>query len=158
MAKKGDIKYILKPDDTPGIPGLSITGIQTNQVIYKLAYDFNRLFHWDLQLQPDIKAIRKNKQFFFENYATSENITGKKIRLIQNKILIPLPHPESLFDIYESYYLFQKLETPDYVLIYPEEENLTPQFLQHHYKVPYQAGFIDVNMADCLADFPEFPV
>ncbi len=158
MAKKNKIKHVLKANDITILPGLIMAGIQTGQKIYKLAFDFNRILGWDLQLQPDIEIIRNGKKILFNNYATSENPNGQKIRLIENKRLIPLPHPNSLFDTHETFYLFRKLKSSVYVLILPEEENLDVDNLQHNFKPGYPLKFIDLNIADFLSDFPVFPV
>ena len=156
--KKRKQRHILKLNDLSDTPGLVLTGVQTNQPLYKLAYDFNLQFHWDLHLQSDLKVFRKNKEVFFENYATSENATGQRIRLINNEILIPLPHPNSLFDTDEAYYLFPKLQTLDFILMIPEEEGLNFKNIQQGFRVKYPVKFIEVNIEECNTAFPVFPV
>ncbi len=158
MAKKNEIRHILKSDDSPLLPGYVMIGIQTGQPVYKLAFDFNRLFHWNLQLQPDIEVIRNNQQIYFENYATPENPAGNKIRLINNKIRHALPHPDSLFDTHETYFLFTKVKFAGYILMIPEEENLNIEDLQRLFNVKYPVKFFNINVEYCLTDFPVFPV
>ena len=159
MAKRKKIrKYILKPDDLSNETGYVLTGIQSTQALYKLAYDFNRLFSWDLQLQDDLKVVRKNKEVFFENYATSENAIGQKIRLINNEILIPIAHPNTLFDTHEAYYLFSKLPAINYILMLPEDETANYKNIQQNFQVSYPVKFIEVDMTQCGTAFPVFPV
>ncbi len=157
MAKKKQ-KHILRLDDLSGTPGFVLTGLQTNQALYKLAFDFNRLFHWDLHLQQDLNVIRKNKKVAFENYATSENATGQKIRLVNNEILLTVSHPNTLFDTDEAYYLFPKLQSFNYILILPEEEGYSFKDLQQKFIVAYPTKFIEVNSTRCGTVFPVFPV
>ncbi len=159
MAKRKKIhRHILKPEDLSNETGYVLTGIQSSQPLYKLAYDFNRLFSWDLQLQDDLKVIRKNKEVFFENYATSENAIGQKIRLINNEILIPIAHPNTLFDTHEAYYLFSKLPALNYILMLPEDETANYKSIQQNFQVSYPVKFIEVDMTQCGTAFPVFPV
>ena len=156
--KKKKQRHILKLDDLSGAPGVVLTGIQTNQAIYKIAFDLNRTFLWNLQLQHDLKVFRNNKEVAFENYATSENATGQKIRLVNNEILIPLAHPNSLFDTDEAFYLFPKLQTFNYILMLPEEEGLNFKQIQQSFQMKYPVKFIEIDMSQCSTVFPVFPV
>ena len=156
--KKKKRKHILKLNDQTVNPGFEIIGIQTKQAIYKLAYDFNLIFSLDFHLQDDLKVIRKNKEVFFENYATSENAIGQKIRLVNNEILVLLSHPNTLFDTSEAYYLFEKLQTLNYVIILPESEGLSYRILQQKFQVNYPFKFIEVDITRCDTAFPVFPV
>jgi len=158
MAKKNEIRHFLKSDTASPLSGYIMTGIQTGQPVYKLAFDFNRLFHWNLQLQPDIEVIRNNQQIYFENYATPENPAGNKIRLINNKIRMALPHPDSLFDTHEIFYLFTKAKFADYILMLPVEDNLNVDEFQRIFNVAYPVKFVNVNIEDCILDLPVFPL
>ncbi len=159
MAKRKKIrKYIVKLNELTNDIGFVLVGIQTNQSLYKLAYDFNRLFYWDLHLQNDLKVIRKNKEVSFENYATSENMIGQKIRLLNNEILIPLTHPNTLFDTDEVYHLFSKLPTINYILMLPEDEGMNYKDIQQNFQVTYPIKFIEIDLIQCGTAFPVFPV
>ena len=156
--KKKKQKHILKLDDLSGVPGIVLIGLNSSQPLYKIAFDLNRIFYWDLQLQPDLEVVRKDKKVSFENYATSENTIGQKIRLVNNEILVPLSHPNSLFDTDEAYYLFQKLQTLNYLLIIPEEEGLSYKNIQQTFLVEYAVKFIEVDSTRCGTAFPVFPI
>ncbi len=156
--KKKKQRHILRLDDLSGTPGFVLTGLKTPQPLYKIAFDLNRTFHWDLQLQPDLEVVRKNKKVAFENYATSENAIGQKIRLVNNEILIPLSHPNSLFDTDEAFYLFQKLQTLNYILMLPEDEGITFKNIQQSFPAEYPVKFIEVDSNKCGTAFPVFPV
>jgi len=159
MVKRKKIrKHIIKLDELTNDVGFVLIGIQTGQALYKLAFDFNRLFSWDLHLQPELKVIRKNKEVSFENYATSENSIGQKIRLLNNEILIPMAHPNTLFDTDEAYYLFSKLPAINYILMLPEDEGLDYKSIQQNFKVHYPIKFIEVDLVQCGTAFPVFPV
>ena len=159
MAKRKKIrKHIIKLDELTNEVGFILIGIQTNQALYKLAFDFNRLFSWDLHLQEALKVIRKDKDVFFENYATSENSIGQKIRLINNEVLIPMTHPNTLFDTDEAYYLFSKLPAINYILMLPEDEGFDYKNIQQIFHVHYPVKFIEVDLVQCGTAFPVFPV
>ena len=159
MAKRKKIrKHVIKLDELTNDVGFVLIGIQTNQALYRLAFDFNYLFSWDLHLQDDLKVIRKDKEVSFENYATSENTIGQKIRLLNNEILIPIAHPNTLFDTNEAYYLFSKLPAINYILMLPEDEGLDYKSIQQNFQVTYPVKFIEVDLVQCGTAFPVFPV
>ena len=159
MAKRKKIrKHFIKLNELTNEVGFVLIGIQTNQALYQLAFDFNRLFSWDLHLQDNLKVIRKDKEVTFENYATSENTIGQKIRLLNNEILIPMAHPNTLFDTDEAYHLFSKLPAINYILMLPEDENLDYKSIQLHFQVIYPVKFIEIDLVQCGTAFPVFPV
>ena len=159
MAKKRKArKHIFKISDLPTDYDFVLVGIQTTQNLYKLAFDFNKIFHLDFKLAQDIKLIRKDKSVAFENYATGENAIGQKMRLLNNEILIPIAHPNTLFDTHEAYYLFPELPAVNYLLLIQKDENLNFEILQERFKPSYPVRFIKVDMKKCATVFPVFPV
>jgi hypothetical protein len=121
-----------------------------------LVYDFNRIFLTDFALNEDIKVIRKNKEVAFENYVTSENNIGQRMRLINNEILLQIPHPQTLFDTHEAFYLFTELVSINYLLMIPGYQ-LTLSEIKEKFKTEYPVNWIEVDLKKCHTAFPFFP-
>jgi len=149
-------KHIFKIDDVPQEFDFHLIGVQTKIELYRLVYDFNRIFLTDFFLTDDISVVRKNIQVSFENYVTSPNVLGQKMRFINNEILIPFSHPQSLFDTHEAYYLFPELTSLNYLLMLPGTQ-LTTAIIKQNFKTSYQNQWIDVDMKKCHTAFPVFP-
>jgi len=151
-------KHIFKLDELPEAHDFLLIGIQTKQVLYKLVYDFNRQYQLSFHLADDIEVIRKNKTVFFENYVSKQNAIGQKIRLMNNEILVPIAHPNTLFDTHEAYYLFPELSTINYLLMTPKDSNLNYEFLNQTFTTTYDVNWIEINLKKCHTAFPVFPV
>jgi len=156
--KKQRIKrHIFKIEDEPVINDFDLIGIQTSQPLYKIVFDFNKQFDLGFTLADDVVVERRNKMVNFENYCTQENAIGQKIRLLNNEILIPIEHPNTLFDTHEAFYLFPDLPTLNYLLMAPKEELLDFQYFNKHFTPPYQLRFVAVDLKKCATAFPVFP-
>ena len=150
-------KHLFVLDDSYQYSDFILIGIQTKQTLYRLAYDINKYFNLGFRLQDPLHVIRKSSEISFENYATVENVLGQKSRLLNNRVLVPLPHPDTLFDTHEAYYLFPELPGLDYLLMMPADE-LDFSFLQQNFHAHYPVTFIKVDMAKCATAFPVFPM
>jgi len=149
-------KHIFIPDDTTQDPDFFLMGIQTQESLYRLVYDFNRHFNLGFTLQEPLHVLRKNREISFENYATVENALGQKSRLLNNLVLVPIPHPDTLFDTHEAYYLFPELPSLDYLLMMPAGD-LDFTFIQQNFRTHYPLTIIAVDMTKCATAFPVFP-
>jgi hypothetical protein len=149
-------KHILKIDDIPREYDFQLIGIQTKVKLYRLAYDFNRIFYTDFALSDDIKVIRKNTEVSFENFVTSPNSLGQKMRLVSNEILIPIPHPQTLFDTHEAFYLFPELPSLNYLMMIPGTQFDT-NIIKQYFHPAYQSVWIDIDLKKCHTAFPVFP-
>ncbi len=151
-------KYILKPDSHLLAHNVELVGIQTTQKLYKLVFDFNKIFGFDFYLNEDLILERRHKTIAFQNYITPENNIGQKMRLLQNEVLIPVSHPNTLFDTDEAFYLFPDLPSLNYLLMLYKDEDIGYQFIQQNFKVPYTCRFIEIDVHKCATVFPVFPV
>jgi len=159
MAKRKKVlKHIFIPDQHQEVSDFILIGIQTTQPLYKFVYDFNRRFNMNFYLSEDIKVIRKSKEVFFENYITPENTIGQRMRIMKNEILMPLQHPNTLFDTHEAFYLFPELQAINYLLLIHKDETLNFNVIQNNFTPSYPVTWIDVDMKKCATAFPVFPV
>jgi hypothetical protein len=150
-------KHILKIDEIPQEYDFQLIGIQTKEQLYRLVYDFNRIFFTDFALSEDIKVIRKNTKINFENYTTSPNMLGQKMKFLNNEILVPISHPQTLFDTHEAFYLFPELSSLNYLLMLPDTQ-LNAAVIKQYFITPYPTVWVDVDMKKCHTAFPVFPV
>ncbi len=151
-------KHIFKLDELPEEFDFFLIGIQTKQALYRLVFDFNKQFNSGFQLAENLQVFRKNKTVFFENYVSEENAIGQKMRLMNNEILVPIAHPNTLFDTHEAYYLFPELSTLNYLLMIPQNGELNFVTINRNFKTNYPVNWIEVNMKKCHTAFPVFPV
>ncbi len=151
-------KHVFKLDEIPQAYDFVLFGIQTQQPLYQFVYDFNRLFGFGFKAGKDIKVIRKNREVSFENYVTEDNAIGQKKRLLNNEILVPIAHPNTLFDTHEAYYLFPELPSIHYLLMIQNDDDFNFGYLQQNFKVPYKVTWIEIDLKKCATVFPVFPV
>lgn len=146
-------------DDFPTEEENVLIGIRAKAPLYRIAFDLNRLLGTDFRLsEKDLVVVRKGKEVAYENYVTSENVLGQKIRLVNNEILVEIPHPDSLFHTHEAYYLFPELETMHYLLILTPDAEIDFESLRQHFKVSYPIQWVSVDIKQCHTAFPVFPV
>ena len=160
MAKKRSKKtkkHIFRIDDLPQEYNFSLIGIQTQQPLHKLIYFFNKNFFTDFELQPAIEVVRRNTEVAFQNYATSENAIGQRMRFLNNEVLIPIEHPQTLFDTHEAFYLFPELPAIDYMLMISYDENLTYDDIKRNFTAPFESKWIEIDLQKCYTAFPVFP-
>jgi len=161
MAKKKKQKikkHILRLDDEPVINDFDLIGIQTSSPLYKLIFDFNKQFSLGFKLDKEIVVFRKNKQVAFENYSTEENAIGQKMRILNNEILIPIKHPNTLFETHEAFYLFSELPSLNYLLMVHNDDQLNYQNIQKKFIASYPIRFVEVDLRNCATAFPVFPL
>ena len=153
------VKFTIHTRDLPEETGNVLIGIQTRVPLYRVAFDLNRFLHTDFYLnESDLKVIRKDKEVAYENFVTSENALGQKIRLVDNQVLVKIEHSNSLFDSREAHYLFPELETMNYILILTPDADIDLKMIQQEYKKAYPIQWIDVDVRKCYTAFPVFPV
>jgi hypothetical protein len=151
-------KHIFNIEDEPVINDFDLIGIQTSQPLYKVVFDFNKQFNLGFKLDKDIVVERKKRSLKFENYSTPENPIGQKIRLLNNEILIPIEHPNTLFDTHEAFYLFPELPSINYLLMTPIDEMINYQYLNQNFLVSYPLRFVEIDIKKCATAFPVFPI
>ncbi len=151
-------KYILRPDDQSLRHNFQLIGVQTSQDLYKFVFDFNKILGLNFYLNEDLMLERRNRLIAFENYITPENVVGQKMRILKNEVLIPISHPNTLFNSYEAFYLFPDLSSINYILMLHKEEWIDFQFIQQNFKVSYPVRFIEVDFNKCATVFPVFPI
>ncbi len=157
QSKKKTKKHVFKVDDLPQDYDFSLIGIQTQKQLYQLVFDFNRIFLTGFFLNKDIEVIRKSKKIAFENYVTEENNIGQKMYLLNNEVLIPIAHPNTLFDTHEAYYLFPELQSLTYLLMMPNHSGLDLETIKQKFIVSYPIHWIKVDLRKCATAFPVFP-
>ena len=158
MAKKKKKKHIFKIDqDFSHEQDVILLGVQTKQALYKLVFDFNQAFLTGFFLNNDIIVKRKDKHISFENYVTPENNIGQKMYFLNNQVLIPVAHPNTLFDTHEAYYLFPELQTLNYLLMMPKRSDLDIYAVKQNFHPDYTLNWIEVDVTKCATAFPVFP-
>lgn len=150
-------KHIFTIDDMPMEYDFVLFGIQTSQKLYKLVYDLNKVFNFGLYRAEDLKLIRRDKEVSFEHYETQPNAIGQKMRLMNNEVLVPIAHPNTLFDTNEAFYLFPELPSLQFLLMMPKDSDLNFNFIQYTFDVPYPLRWIEVDLKKCATAFPVFP-
>jgi len=150
-------KHIFLIDDLPEEHEFLLIGAQTQQPLHKLAYFFNKNFLTDFEMQDDIRVIRRKTEVAFQNYATSENEIGQRMRLLNNEVLIPIEHQQTLFDTHEAFYLFPELPAIDYLLMISYEENLSFDDIKRNFTAPFEVKWIHIDLKKCYTAFPVFP-
>jgi len=150
-------KHIFKIDDLPENLDFSLIGIQTKQPLYKLVFDFNKIFETGFYLNKDIIVVRKKKNIHFENYVTKENNIGQKMYFLNNEIQIPVSHPNMLFATFEAYYLFPEFKTLNYLMMLPNHSNINLSLIKQHFKSNYPINWIEIDLKKCATAFPVFP-
>jgi len=160
MAKKQNKKpkkHILQIDDLPEEYEFLLIGAQTQEPLHKLSYFLNKNFFTNFELQDPIQVIRRNTEVSFQNYATSENEIGQRMRLLNNEVLIPIEHQQSLFDTHEAFYLFPELPAIDYLLMISFDENLSLEDIKRNFTAPFKIKWIHIDLKKCYTAFPVFP-
>jgi len=160
MAKKRNKKtkkHIFRIDDLPEEYEFLLIGTQTQQPLHKLVYFFNKNFFTDFQMQDNIRVIRRKTEVAFQNYATSENEIGQRMRFLNNEVLIPIEHPQTLFDTHEAFYLFPELPAIDYLLMISFDEKLNFDDIKRKFTAPFDIKWIQIDLKKCYTAFPVFP-
>ena len=146
-------------DDFPTEEENVLIGIRSKIPLYRIAFDLNRFLGTDFKLsEEDLRVTRKSKEVAYENYVTSENVLGQKIRLVNNEILVEIPHPDSLFHTHEAYYLFPELESMHYLLILTPDADIDYENIRKNFQATYPIQWVSVDINKCHTAFPVFPV
>jgi len=150
-------KHIFKIDELPEEYDFLLIGVQTLHPLHKLIYFFNKRFFTDFEMMGDIHVIRKNTEVVFQNYATSENEIGQRMRFLNNEVLIPIEHPQTLFDTHEAFYLFPELPAINYLLMISFNEDLRFDDIKAKFRAPFSVNWIQIDLKKCYTAFPVFP-
>jgi len=108
-------------------------------------------------MQEDLEVVRRNTPVAFQNYATDENSIGQRMRFLNNEVLIPIEHPQTLFDTHEAFYLFPELPAIDYMLMISYDENLTYEEIKRKFTAPFDVKWMEIDLRKCYTAFPVFP-
>jgi hypothetical protein len=151
--KKHKLNCVLLPSEY----GFSIVGVQTEVPIHRVSFHLNKCFFTDFSLHINPYQIQRKKiDLSFEYFLTSIDNNNNYTRLINNKSLVEIDNPGSLFNTKEAFYLFPEIEGVNYLLFIPDDSKINIQKLQQNFTAPYSVKWIDINMDKLISEFPVF--